>query len=136
MEYRIVEKDKFYVQRKSRFGWLYRYDEMKNGGTSYILVICFIIINIAIITNWNSIKEFNIIIFFELLMIIAFLISRFGWKHKFSSMQGAKDFIDNEIREKEENARKRKERKIKRKNVKYHYMSVKQERKEKLNKLK
>lgn len=64
------------------------------------------------------------------------MFSRFGWKHKFRSLSEAKSFIDNEILNKESEKKKRELRKIKRKNVKYHYMSVQQERKEKLNKLK
>lgn len=120
-KYRIVEKDKFYPQKKSKiFGWHYIYDlEEQNFVTIAITFVLAIIgIVLCIFVKWW-------IIIPTTLDIVIFLLARFWIKQEKDTLQYAKDYILSEI-----------ERKEKLKIKKIHYLNIQAERKDKLNSLK
>lgn len=119
-KYRIVEKEKFYPQKKSKiFGWHYIYDlKDQSFGTIVITFILAIIgIILSIFVKWW-------IIIPTALDITIFLLARYWEKKEKDTLPQAKDYILYEI-----------ERKEKQKIKKIHYLNIQVERKEKLKSL-
>ena len=146
-EYRIIERDKFFIQ-KEKFGiWWYqrnKADYFETWFTPSAFPIAFIVAAIV----FGSTKGLN----YPLAMwfaIIAVLLSFAYWlnyfiryKYTFNTFEQAKYFIDIEIlredakkHNKERDKQEKIQNKIKRKNQKIHYLNIKTERKAKLNKI-
>ena len=152
-QFRIIESDKFYVQDKKNLRWKYIYDDdFLEGWQAFfgivglvgILVTTALAIVLAI--RWfceMTIPNPLIIIFASIcaatpLMFIILQILRNSRKMSFNSFEYAKEFVDRRIQyeETEENKiLKKKEDREKRKHKKIHYLDIKTERKEKLNKI-
>jgi len=128
--YRIIEKDKFYLQRKTKFGWIYLYNidnDVFLLSTLAAVVLSFIFI-LSIIMNDTQLY----ILYLSIVSAVISLISLFYLKRNFDGIIFAENYITEKIIKNKEKI----ETKNKRKNVKIHYLDVKTERKEKLEKLK
>lgn len=127
-KYRIVERDKFYVQKKSKIlKWEFWHYEYKLYDTKPFPVISTFVLSVAgIVLSFFFAKYY--IILPTLLFIGLFLLSRYWYPKKEDTLDYAKDYIKEEIKEKE---RKKSKRVIK----KIHYLDIQTERKEKLGNL-
>lgn len=130
LNYRIIEKDKFYIQRKTKFGWCYLYDIdndifLISAALAVILVLIFIVSIIIHDTQF-------VILYFSLGSAIISLISLSHLKINFETIIDAEQFIKIKIIKNKEKI----ETQNKRKNVKIHYLDIKIERFYKLKSIK
>jgi ABC-type multidrug transport system fused ATPase/permease subunit len=154
-KFRIVESDKFYIQRKTIFGWRYIHrDDFQEGWQAFFFIaglICSIGVLTSIIVNivfyyQNKPLEISmtiVFVFLTILMVLAASILRNYKRKSYSSVDQAKESIEsiiydieNEIKNRKIEKQEKQEKKEKRKKKKFHYLDIKIERKEKLDKIK
>lgn len=125
--YRIVEKNEFYIQKKSKlFGWTYLYDI-----DSVIKVLLWIVIFFIADMTVYFIDGYTITFYLGVALILLFLVIRFSCRLYYKSFENAKTRVEQEVKYDEEKNIK----KSKKKNPKIHYLNIKVERQEKLDKL-
>lgn len=126
-EYRIVEKNSFYIQKKSKlFNWRYIYD-VDPVIKGLLWIVIFFIVNLIIF----FIDKYIFTYYTGAALIILFIIVRFSCRENFKNFEDAKKRIEREIKLDEEEKIKR----DKEQNPKIHYLNIKIERQEKLNQL-
>jgi ABC-type multidrug transport system fused ATPase/permease subunit len=154
-KFRIVESDKFYIQRKTIFGWRYiHHDDFQEGWQAFFFIagligaVCTIISIIVNIVFYYQTKPLEIsmtivFVFLTILMVLAASILRNYKRKSYSSVDQAKESIEciildieNEIENIKNRKIEKEEKKEKRKKKKFHYLDIKIERKEKLDKIK
>lgn len=125
MLYRIVEKDKFYIQRKFKFiGWHYIYK--LEDSYPFPIISTFLLSLVGITVSIFFFRIYTILP--TLLFIFLFLLARLWYPKTEDTLEQAKNYIKDRLKQREKRREKRTIKKI-------HYMDIQTERKEKLGNL-
>ena len=124
-KYRIIEKYKlFYIQKRRKIGWTYLY--MNSDNSTAFLVLLF---SIGLTVMSIIFREY-VLLYVSIFLIGVTIFSFIHEKYNFSSLRDAGVFIEQKISSEKNKIEKNK------RNTKIHYLDIKTERLDKLEKLK
>lgn len=126
-KYRIIEKDVFYIQKKSKIGWRYIRRTNSDRDTTFLIILFSIGLSVMSIIF----KEY-VFLYISIFLIGVTFFSSIEEKYGASSLRDAEDFVEREI----SSDKKKIVDNEKKKNAKIHYLDIKTERYDKLKKLK